>query len=96
MCFVFFVVKYPWPKAAWCFLIGLRAADAFDEFDVLDAPAFFVLDPVHVKFPDFLVLSGNFNKTSGGATAAAVPEPASVTLLGFAGLLLGSLRRRRR
>ena len=46
-----------------------------------------------VDFADFLVLSGNFGKDVGGAES--VPEPSSLFLLGFAGLMGGLLRRRR-
>ena len=45
-----------------------------------------------VDFSDFLTLSGNFGQTVG---AESVPEPAAVSLLGIAGLLLGLVRRRR-
>jgi len=46
-----------------------------------------------VAFDDFLVLSANFGKTPGAA--AAVPEPSSLSLLGFCCLLLGYRRHRR-
>ncbi len=51
-----------------------------------------------VAFADFLVLSANFGKVpeAAGAAAAAVPEPSSAALLGFGGLLVGLVRRRRR
>ena len=45
-----------------------------------------------VDFPDFLVLSTQFNMTSG---AAAVPEPAGLSLIGLGGMLLLTRRRRR-
>ena len=47
-----------------------------------------------VNFADFLALSGNFGKSSGGV-AAAVPEPSSLALLGIGSLLFGMMRRRR-
>ena len=46
-----------------------------------------------VAFDDFLVLSANFGQTA--AAAAAVPEPSSLSLLGFCCLLLGYFRNRR-
>ena len=46
-----------------------------------------------VAFADFLILSQNFGQTVGGAQS--VPEPSGVLLLGLAGLLCGSCRRRR-
>jgi hypothetical protein len=49
-----------------------------------------------VQFPDFVILANNFGLVSGGAAAAAVPEPSGVALLAIAGLLLGWARRRRR
>ena len=47
-----------------------------------------------VAFPDFLALSANFGQSAGGA-AAAVPEPASMTVLALGGMLLCLARRRR-
>jgi hypothetical protein len=47
----------------------------------------------NVGFPDFLILSDNFGRTAN--EAAAVPEPSSAALLGFAALLMGLVRRRR-
>ena len=50
-----------------------------------------------VAFPDFLVLSANFGQTpAGGATAAAVPEPSSLVLIGFVPLVLLARRRSQR
>jgi len=46
-----------------------------------------------VAFADFLVLSQNFGQVVGGAQS--VPEPTGFILLGLAGLLGGTLRRRR-
>jgi len=45
-----------------------------------------------VEFADFLVLSQNFGQAVG---AEPVPEPSGLALLGFAGLLVGIIRRRR-
>ena len=46
-----------------------------------------------IEFADFLVLSANFGSQVG---VAAVPEPATITLLAFAGLMTALLRRRPR
>ena len=46
-----------------------------------------------VQFSDFVILSGNFGQ-SGGAVAAAVPEPAGMTLAVIGLLLAGCARRR--
>ena len=47
-----------------------------------------------VEFADFLVLSGNFGNDV--AAAQSVPEPAGFALFGFASLLIGCLRSRRK
>jgi len=48
-----------------------------------------------VAFADFLILSASFGK-SAGATAAAVPEPTSMSILVLGGMLLCLVGRRRR
>jgi hypothetical protein len=77
----------------------------FPDFLILSANFGAPADPVgccgdidgdgSVGFPDFLILSANFGQ-SGGASAAAVPEPNSAALLGIGGAVLLGLRRRRR
>ncbi len=47
-----------------------------------------------VSFRDFQTLADNFGK-GGGASAAAVPEPSSLTLICLAGFLTEFVRKRR-
>ena len=71
----------------------LRLSQNYNQSSKLFDQADFTYDGT-VNFNDLLILSQNYNQSYPSAGAAAVPEPAAVTLLLLAGLALGRRRGR--